>query len=158
MFSKPMISDMLAVKYRKLKRIAYLFASLRIARNIWGVFSAFKADTNNRLQYSSQTLSLQEFLRIKFSNLGINIVNDFSTIEASFDYWLYEDQAPQYNYFLAEGQDPEYDYFLIEEANVTLYFDFIIEVPVALSGRENEIKACTNMVKLASKRYKIVLY
>lgn len=158
MFSKDIISKLLKVKYRTPKRIARIFGSLKTARDIYNSFDAFRNRVNNCLQYSSQTLSLESFLRIQFNNIGINVVNDFSNIEPAFDFWLYENQEPQYTYWLSESADPSYIYWLFEESDITLNFDFIVEVPSALMNREAEIKAAIIKLKLAGKRYKIVYY
>lgn len=158
MFSKELIEKLLPPIRRKTKQIAWIYRLLGVPRVIFDKFSAFRDQVDECLLYSSQTLSLQAYLQIKFNSNGIFIVNDFSGIDPIFIYWLFENQEQTTIYFLSEEEENPTIYYLSEEAQSQLYFDFIVQVPVILSGQVEQIKAVVNKLKLAGKRYKIQLY
>lgn len=155
MFDSNFITNNIPIRYRKKKHVAWLVALMKPSHNLWNTFKAFRNSVRTQIQFNSQTLSLQTWLRTTFINGSITIVNDFSNISPTFAYWLYENQLPTYTYYLAEEEDLPTIYTLEEESNSTLYYDFIVEVPTALQSREDEIRAQLNRMKLASKRYKI---
>jgi len=160
MFNEEFIEDLLPVELRKPKMIAWLTNICKSERNIFEIFELFRLRVNECRRYSSQTLSLEAFLRLKFNNNGINIVNSFSDFDIILIYWLFENQQFEFDYWLEETEDEGFpnSYWLEEEANITLYYDFIVEVPFILISKEDEIKSYLNKIKLAGKRYKIIYY
>lgn len=158
MFSKELIEKLLPPIRRKSRQIAWLFRLHLIARGIFEQFDAFRVRVNECLLYSSQTLSLQAYLQLKFNSNGIFIVNDFSGIEPIFIYWLFENQEQTTIYYFSEGEENPTIHYLSEEAQSQLNHDFIVQVPAILSPQEDQIKAMINKLKLAGKRYKIEYY
>lgn len=154
MFNQSFIKDLLPVKYRKPRIIAWLKALCVRPRLIFEEFQSFVAATNECIAYNSQTASLEAFLRFKFSEPLITIVNDFSDVEPVFTYWLREDQVFHTVYWLSE-QDSEPVYWLSEYNDVDLNWDFIVEAPTYISALESLLKAYINKLKLVGKRYKI---
>lgn len=154
MFNQQFIKDLLPTKYRRIKMVAWLKALCLRPRAIFEEFQSFVAATDECIAYNSQTASLEAFLRLKFSEPLITIVNDFSDVEPVFTYWLREDQQFHFCYFLSE-QDSEAVYWLSEYNDVTINWDFIVEVPSALMASETLIKAYLNKLKLVGRRYRI---
>lgn len=158
MFSKELIEKLLPPIKRKSRQIAWLYRIHLIGRSLFEQFDLFRIRVNECLLYSSQTLSLQAFLQLKFNSNGIFIVNDFSGIDPLFIFWLFENQEETLIYYLSEAEESPTIYYLSEEAQSQLYFDFIVQVPAILNDRTDEIKAAVNKLKLAGKRYKVELY
>ena len=141
MFSKELIEKLLPPIRRKTKQIAWLYRLLLLPRNIFATFDGFRERTNECLLYSSQTLSLERYLQLKFNSNSIFIVNDFNDIDPLYTFWLYENQEDPIIYFLSEEEQYPFIYFLVEEEESQNYYDFIVRVPSALASLTDEIRA-----------------
>jgi hypothetical protein len=157
MFSKSFIRKLLPPFLRKNKQLSWLSILVIGGRNILSDFKVFKVNTDNCIHYNSQTLSLQAFLRIKFNDNLIEIVNrELDTIYIS---WLNENQQPPlYIGWLSENQQPPLYIGWLSESNQAYDYDFIVRAPIALQGEDFYIKFYTSKLKLATKRFKVVYF
>jgi hypothetical protein len=155
MFNSIMIRRLLPPMYRGTIFISWLKALVTIPKSHFYSFKFWSLKQNRYRRYSSQTLSLQTFLRIEFSDNTIEIIN--RELDDKYIYWQNENQSPMYIYWQNENQSPTYIYWR-EELNNAPKYDFIVRIPIALQSFENEIHFCVNRLKLASKRYVIIYF
>jgi hypothetical protein len=155
MFDKIMIRRLLPPAYRQPKMIAYLKAMVGIPYQYYKDFKKWRLQQLRCLRYSSQTLSLQEFLRIQFSNIEIEIITQ--RMMDMYIFWKNENRLPNYIYWGDENKAPKYIYWH-DELDTNQSYDFIVRVPQILASFEAEIRFYVDKLKLASKQYKIIYF
>lgn len=156
MFGQTVITNNLPVRYRKTKHIAWLTMLFSQAENLWRNFRSFRLNVRTCINYNSQTLSLQAWLRRIFQDT-INVINNFNRIDPTYSFWLFENQEESYDYALDEGETLSTVYSLEEESDSALFYDFIVEVPSSMSSQTSAVRAETNKLKLAGKRFRVII-
>lgn len=133
----------------------WLATLLHGIKTVYNDLIEYRSSTLQELSYNSQTLILQKALNDKCDPIGQGIF-----IDNTFD------NTPQEHIFLKAENDPLYIYTKAEALPVYLFnrseygsdFDFIINVPAALTNKQEQIAGLANFYKLASIRFKIILY
>ena len=155
---KETIKRLLPVEHRQTKFIAFLFRLLVRIRKVKFNFSILQQQLDYDIQFSSQTLSLENRLNQHYNLvLGTIYIETIQKQETGFLFWLNEGQAVSYDYWKSELQTPDYDFWQ-SQLQVTASADFIVFVPATLQFDIEEMKAIVNMYKLASKRFIVQPY
>lgn len=155
LFDSNSIKRMLPTFLRGLVNVAWLRANLVRAQLIHDEFLNIKTLADYKRQFSSQTASLENYLRRKYLDNDIYVENLSNSVDVNFIHWLAESQAPTYVNWLSEAEPPVYVSWLSEYSNETLNYDFVVEFPASFSAREVEIRADVNCLRLASKRWRL---
>jgi len=146
---------LLPVKKRETVHFDWLSVLLFGIKQVYNDFIAFRSETLTELSYNSQTLILQRVLNDRCDPIdrGIFIDNTF------------DNKVQKYIFTKAEGV-PLHIFTKAEAVTITLYnsfefendFDFIVNVPIALTDKEDKIASITNFYKFSGVRFKIVFY
>lgn len=155
------IKRLLAHEERKPKTIGILYNLLAPARRLRDRFVQLQGKINYDIQFSSQTLSLEQRLNEEYNLVSgsIYLQTVSATDDAVYTYWLSENQAPTYISWLSETTvTPVYTYWLNEPPSAGANLDFIVWVPSTLNFDQQRMEALIHLYKLAGKRFAIRLY
>lgn len=153
MFSLEIIQRLMKPSLRKPIHLAYLKRLLTRGKELADTFKNFKAEWDERRLFNSQTLSLQEYLRLRFNEPSILVLNQNNQSSNIYLFWLHENQAKTHVFWLSESAPPKYIYWLHELDSMS--WDFCIQVPSSLQPALDEIRSIVDVMKLAGKRYKV---
>ena len=145
----------LPTRKREETHIDWLASLLKGLKSVYDQFISFRTETLTDLSYNAQTLIFQKALNDKCDNSLRRIY-----IDNLFD------NKKQVSSFLRIEDKPLPTYTRAEAVPVTTYtrpefetdFDFVIYVPNELSLKQSQVTALGNFYKIASTRFKIILY
>lgn len=140
---------------RQSVHVNWLVALMKRARSIYITFSDNQLTWDRKRTYSSQTASLEAYLRLFFTESNIYVLNLSNSSAQVFTFWLDESQTKPYIKWLSEAGSPTYVRFLEEYDNSNLNYDFIVRFPASFAGQSDLIISIVNSMKLAGKRWKL---
>jgi len=147
---------LLPTRKRGITHIEWLASCLSGISFIYNQFTIFRNQTLKELSYNSQTKILEKALNDNYDDNQRRIYIDNTFDNKEVIYLFNKGEAdPIYIYDISEGKKPVYWYSVEEFAND---FDFVVYVPIGLTSIQDKIAALTTFYKLASTRFKIILY
>ena len=116
-------------------------------------FKAYRDDTLRTLSYNSQTLIFNKLLNDSCDPTlaRIYIDNSADDLEDSYMYFIEENQEDAFCYDLSE--EPFNGRYMYSIQEYRSPYDFTVNVPTDLAGKEATIRSLVNFYKLAGKRY-----
>lgn len=149
---KVIVSRLLPTLLRKSKFVAWLYALTSPVGVLHAELIGFRNSTNNTLSISSETLLFEYYLRQKYNDDSVRVINKVviaPTIKVGLDSENitcnvgYPGESPLFVGYLTEMSDNEYD--------------FEVQIPTALSDKQVEIIALIKLYKVFSKVGIVVL-
>jgi hypothetical protein len=150
-----LVKRLLPTRKRAQWHIDWLISLLKGVQNLYNDFLTFQSATLLQLSYNSQKLLFEKAINDDCDPVlnRIYINNSADDLEASYCYFLSENQDDAYSYNLSEGAFiGRYMYSIFEYFTP---YDFIVFVPLALVNLQAKIRAIVEFYKLAGKRYTI---
>jgi hypothetical protein len=151
---KKLVQLLLAVKLRRRRLSAFLYAMIAPMETLHSIFVKSRAYSFYRLSITPQVCYLEKFLNDRYdvAKRRIRITN---AAHADTVYlYLRAENKPLYLFTQAENR-PVY-LFTREEISNSAGADFIITVPAAVTFNENQMCGEIDSYKLAGKKYQII--
>lgn len=138
---------------RKTRMIAWLYAVVKVLRDLHATFIAFGGQKFDEIKYNGQTIKLRNLL-VSTYGAGITITNNINT---NVDIYLaYEANDPQNEHAFEAGSSG--NGFVFEADTIPLgQADFTINIPAAITYDEDELRALVNKYKLYGKTFDIAI-
>jgi hypothetical protein len=155
-FSIPLfVRRLLPPFLRKDKQSAWIETLLKPVEWLLAAFNAFRIEKTIEAQYTSQTLSLQDWLNRKFDPTQKRILILHASALDEFDYFASEGQNPDFDYLASEGQPYGYLYFAGEKTG-GFAENFRVAIPADLASLTDQIRAAVLRYKFAGITYAVV--
>lgn len=141
---------------RSTAQLAWLDSLQKPLKALNDTFSKFRNYYNYRFLFTAQTIYLEHYLNDKFDQLtrGIFIANLEQT-DFTFVYNKIEVKPAFYFYNKAEAKPP---YYLYNWDELLTGDTFVINVPVAVSFTETNMRAEVDFYNNAGRNYSIITY
>ncbi len=117
--------------------------------------NTFAAQKTIEARYTSQTLSLQDWLNRRFDADQRRILVLHATEQSDYDYFHSEGQPSDYDYLPEENHTFGYLYFSGENTE-GFAEDFRVQIPLSLNEKADEIRAQVLRYKFAGYTYAII--
>ena len=143
-----LITDLLPSFLRNTLKLAWLYSSSVVLRNLHSTFESWGASRKEELKWNGQTIVLTHFLRAKYADNRIWIENTKADTNGAF---VGIDGDTQW--FI--GIDGDNDRFVGTTYNLGEE-NFIVHVPAGLSYDPNEMRLQIDRYKLYGTKFKIV--
>lgn len=141
---------------RKVKHLAWLQVCAKPLKTAYAAFLAFRSEKLYEASITGETNRLEKALQDRYVAPGIYIIHQLDYLDTAWIWTKSEPVIQEWDYLKDEADPtPEWDY-LRDEYDPE--FDFIVRVPLALSGIVEEMKVWLRRYIMAGKKYKVELY
>lgn len=138
--------------------LEYLYSS---AAAIVGVHTSFRSlitITNNKLQFTGQTIYLEHYLNDEYDHINRDIYIEDLTGYVDFNYLFNSNEQLQDIYVYNAAETNLNQVYLFNESEYATDFQFIVWIPSIVTYNEERLRAQIDYYKIAGKNYLIQTY
>jgi hypothetical protein len=156
-----LIFDNLPNKLRKRKIFCLIRSIFSALVTVYNNFLAFKDQTNFDIKINCQTIILEKYLQVKFSNVDIQILNSSFIFQQNYLYKKNEIGNSISSSFVRkknESTSGNSQIYLLKKSEAIINFDFVVKIPLAVINTGitlDQIESVVDQYKKIGTKYDI---